>query len=161
MNDRLLNAMGMLITREIKRRIRSNQVTPPSKSRGTTLVKSGALINSIRHIIAGDKVTVGSNLVYARIHHEGGVIRPKRAKALAIPLTSEAAKRNPRHFSDTFIRKGVILQKQEDGSLVALYALKPSVTIPARPYMNIDPNTRASLKQMIVDYARKNLTDKE
>ncbi len=157
MSDRLLNALGMMLTRDIQRRIRRNEITPSSKSTGTTLVRSTKLVNSIRHIVVGDKVVVGSNLVYARIHHEGGIIRPVNAKALAIPIAKIAATKNPRDFDNTFIKKGIIFQKQEDGSLLALYALKKSVTIPARPYMNIDPNARESMRQMLIDHLNKEI----
>ena len=102
MNTLLQNA-GIILTRDIKARIRSGKVLPKSKSSGTTLVKSAKLINSIRAQVEGDKVVVGSNLNYARIHHEGGIIRPVNAKYLAIPLTKEAAVKRPRDWDNTFI----------------------------------------------------------
>jgi phage gpG-like protein len=71
--------------------------------------RTGRLRGSITHSvrISGNKVigTIGSNVVYARIHELGGVIRPVRAKAL--------------HF----VIPGV-------GHRTA-----QSVTIPARPYL--------------------------
>ena len=103
----------------------------------------------------GDKVVVGSNLNYARIHHEGGIIRPVNAKYLAIPLTKEAAVKRPRDWDNTFIAKGVIFRKVGN-DIEALYALKKEVTMPARPYMFIDDNTRASLKELVMLYIAKN-----
>lgn len=160
MNARLLEALGILLVRDIKRRIRRNEIKPPSKSSGTTLVQSSKLINSIRHKVVGEKVVVGSGLNYARIHHEGGIIRPVNAKALAIPIAKIAAAKKPREFDNTFIKKGIIFQKQEDGSLLALYALKKQVSIPARPYMNIDPNARAQMRQMLIQYMEKTFKER-
>ncbi|MHC1788665.1 phage virion morphogenesis protein [Solidesulfovibrio sp.] len=52
---------------------------------GQTLVDTGALKSGIGFEASADQVAVGPSgpsLVYARIHQEGGVIRPKNAKAL-------------------------------------------------------------------------------
>ncbi len=63
---------------------------------------SGRLMGSItgqgegsgHHIqdVTKTSATVGTNLTYASTHQEGATIRPVKAKALAVPLTSEAAK---------------------------------------------------------------------
>jgi phage virion morphogenesis protein len=50
---------------------------------GTPLIKSGLLRRSITYKAGVADVVVGSPLVYARIHQEGGVIKPKTKKALA------------------------------------------------------------------------------
>lgn len=50
---------------------------------GQTLSDSGILRQSITHIHSADKLEVGSAMVYARIHQEGGVIKPKNAKKLS------------------------------------------------------------------------------
>lgn len=49
------------------------------------LQDSGHLKQSIDSQSENNKVVVGSNLIYARIHHMGGVIRPKRFKTLFVP----------------------------------------------------------------------------
>lgn len=152
MIDSLLKTLGVILTRDIKARIRANQVTPASKSGGTTLVRSAKLVNSIAFTTTQDSVIVGTNLRYARIHHEGGIIRPVNARYLAIPLTKEAAVKRPRDFQSTFIKKGVIFQKTADGSITPIYALKKQVTIPARPYMFITPQTRATLESAITTW---------
>jgi phage gpG-like protein len=154
--NRLLNAMGMIMSRDIKARIRQGKVKPPSRGRGATLVRSGKLVNSIRHVVVGEQVTVGSDLVYARIHHDGGIIKPVNAKYLAIPLTKEAAVKRPREWADTFIRKGVIFRNTADG-IEALYALKAQVTIPSRPYMFMSDETRNSLRQLALEYIQANV----
>ena len=50
---------------------------------GQTLIDRGVLRNSITRKVAGQSVTVGTNVEYSAIHQFGGVIRPKKKKALA------------------------------------------------------------------------------
>mgnify|MGYP000394663849 CR=1 FL=1 len=45
---------------------------------------SGGLIHSLNTSIDGDELTYGTNKVYAAIHQFGGIIKPKKAKALAV-----------------------------------------------------------------------------
>jgi phage gpG-like protein len=66
---------------------------------------SGDLARSVNYRIKGNRVTIGSNLIYARTHEYGATIRPKRAKALVFKLL--------------------------DGN----WASAHSVTIPARPFL--------------------------
>jgi len=149
--------VGTTVVERIRKRLRENRVKPPtSKSGGTTLIGSGRLKNSIHYQIQGVKIPIGTNLRYARIQHEGGVITPKNAKFLAIPMTAAARAKSPRDFEDTFIRKGVIFRKLDDGKVEALYVLKKSVTIPARPYMFIDATDLAVIKQRLYNYWREN-----
>jgi phage gpG-like protein len=155
--NKLLSSLGILITRDIKRRIREGRIIPKSKSSGTTLVKSGKLANSISHVVSGEQLIVGTNLKYARIHHEGGIIRPLSAKYLAIPLTPEAATKKPREYQNTFIQKSVIFRDLGNGEIEALYVLKKQVTIPARPYMNITDDTWERMRQMTMEYIEKHI----
>ena len=75
---------------------------------------TGALARSWEATILEDQsgVLVGagafSDLPYAFIHETGGVIRPKRAKALAVPLTPEARKAgSPRNMPNlSFMPRG-------------------------------------------------------
>ncbi len=60
---------------------------------------TGALLRSVTHDVEGNKLRVGTNLKYARKFQLGGVTKPKRAKALAIPLPHvPRAMRRPRRF---------------------------------------------------------------
>lgn len=52
---------------------------------GQTLSDTGRLRNSFSHRAGPFAVEIGTNVQYAAIHHFGGVIRAKRAKALAVP----------------------------------------------------------------------------
>ena len=49
---------------------------------GKTLVDQGHLRDSITHVVTGDSVTRGTNVVYAAIQHFGGTIKAKNAPYL-------------------------------------------------------------------------------
>lgn len=53
---------------------------------GKTLVDTARLASSIQARFAGNTLTVGTNLIYARIHDEGGTIKPKKGKYLKFSL---------------------------------------------------------------------------
>jgi phage gpG-like protein len=91
----------------------------------------------------------GQGIPYARIQHEGGTIRVKNGKYLAIPLTPAAAVKRPRDWEDTFIAKGCIMRKLDGGKVEALYALKKQVTLPARPYMYIGNEDMPEIRDAI------------
>lgn len=79
---------------------------------------------------------VGPSVIYGRIHEFGGVIRPKKAKHLAIPIgTMTGSARS--NFGQLRLlvsrRSGLFLIDKNTGALQ--YVLKKSVTIPARPYL--------------------------
>lgn len=52
---------------------------------GKTLTDTARLRLSIRPVASADQVEIGTNVIYARIHQEGGTIRAK-GKALAFTL---------------------------------------------------------------------------
>lgn len=121
----------------------------PGGTGGQTMsVRSGALNRSIRDSVRVSGSTVNTlrgqigSIFYGRIHEYGGVIKPKKAKYLTIPLpaalTSNGTPKKPtaRDWDRTFVitsKKGnlLIVRKQGRG-IVPLYVLKKSVRIPAR-----------------------------
>ena len=113
-------------------------------------VRSGYLRQGVTfEVLSGRAVEIGTNLVYGRIQHEGGTIKPKRARALAIPIAPEAERRGPREWPDGSLFMiesddpetiGVLFRtkpgaKDSEGELEALYVLRGSVEIPARPWL--------------------------
>jgi len=80
-----------------------------------------------------------SNLAYAAIQNFGGIITPKRAKNLAIPLTKEARIRSPRDWNTLqFIKskKGNKLLAEVRGKRIKpQYALKDQVTLKGKRYI--------------------------
>lgn len=83
---------------------------------GQTLVDTGRLRESIVHEAGPSSVTVGTNVLYARIHQLGGTIRPKTADRLRFRLA--------------------------DGGFVEV----DSVTLPARPYLGIGAEDRTEIE---------------
>lgn len=146
----LLRIVGRLAVRQIQRRIRERRVSPSTRNKAVTLFTRGLLLRSIKAEVKGAQVVMsagGADVPYARIHHEGGVIRPRNAQYLAIPLTPAAKRTPPRQFpGETFIAKGVIFSKGSDGTITPQYALKKEVTIPARPYMFLDDHDTALIE---------------
>lgn len=95
---------------------------------------------------------LGSDMVpYAAIHEFGGVITPKKAKWLAIPLQNIASGKSPREFQNLvfvpsknnrntayFIDAEAANAGRED---LAVFMLRKFVTMPARPYVTPAHNT--------------------
>jgi len=116
-------------------------------------VQAGRLRHSITYRVLGRVLQVGTNLVYAAILHFGGTIRPKRAKALTIPIAPEARGMRARDFENTFVLRrpddeageGLIMQSLAGGGVKPLFALRTSVTIKPRPYMGWDARDKTKL----------------
>jgi phage gpG-like protein len=98
----------------------------------------GGLAGSIQLGIVGrwPGVTIGSPTVpYAAIHEFGGVIRAKK-RFLTIPLDPLFQGRRAREFSTLgFVRVRGNLFLVDKLTGVFAYLLKPSVRMPARPYL--------------------------
>lgn len=99
---------------------------------------------------------------YAAIHEHGGVISPTRGRMLAIPLRAVltpagVARKSPREYMNTFIARSragnlIIFQKIARDSIIPLFVLKESVTIPARHWASDAVNRTI---QDLVDILRR------
>lgn len=100
----------------------------PTLRKGSGILQAtGRLRNSITQTSTGSEAVVGTNVVYAAIHHFGGktaahVIRPKRAKALRF------------------------------GGRFAKQATHPGSKIPARPFMVLPPEDEQALIEAVNNY---------
>jgi phage gpG-like protein len=135
--------------------------------KGVPLQKSGVLARAVivkSYVGSGGKYNIlvrTNNVPYARIHQFGGVIRPTRAKALAIPLTDKARKMgSPKNWPEgtLFKHKGeksfTLCEKVgKKGKLVAHYVLLKSVKIPGRPYVMVQAEDVKVFSQIV----RRNL----
>lgn len=87
--DELMEGIARLVQEQTRRRIESEKTSPtgegwkPNRAGTSTLFDSGALSASIDYVASAQSAQVGSGIVYARIHQQGGVIRAKEANALA------------------------------------------------------------------------------
>ena len=121
--------------------------------------KTGRLKGSLTHEETADTVEISAGgedeVDYAAIHHYGGIIKPKKKKALTIPFPGGPAdKRVPLRasdFNDTFVAKGIIFQKKGD-DIEPLFILRKSVEIPERPYMYEEESDVEYLKDSIADF---------
>lgn len=136
--------------------------------RSHPLWDTGALVRSIGagqgHVeqMTGDTFILGTNLKYAHIHQYGGTIRGQ-GKKLSIPLTMEAkraggARNFPRPLFYLPSKKpntGLLAERKMKGkgkkktpTLVIHYALKDSVTIPARPFIGFSQQLADRLEDL-------------
>jgi phage virion morphogenesis protein len=90
---------------------------------GKTMVDSGRLMGSITRQADANSVTVGTNVIYGRIHQFGGVISAKTAKGLS--FNGWSANGTPGHF------------------------LRKSVTIPARPFLGVDAEDETEILAIV------------
>ncbi len=156
-----VNAITLTLQREITRTLNqhaSNRTSlngaapaggPPGKATGTLARSWGVdavkdesgLADPIR-----PRMSLGSNLVYARIHEYGGTIHGR--PLLTIPIHPAAKSASAQGLSarqafpdaDFIARKGKppLIVRFIDGKKTRweiLYVLVPSVTLPARPYL--------------------------
>ena len=74
----LMDALGQEVEGQTKRRIMEEKTAPdgspwaPNQAGTPILVQSGALHDSIAHTANTSESAVGSNLVYAGVHNDGG-----------------------------------------------------------------------------------------
>jgi len=96
-------------------------------------VRTKALRDSMKVIRTGAGREVGTNVVYGPIHEYGGVIKPKKAKNLAIPVGDLEG--SPTKHSGLYL-----VVSRASGLFLAniagiQYVLKKSVHMPKRPFM--------------------------
>jgi len=91
--ETLLEALARLIRESTRERLIAGGPAPDGSAwqpngegRAPILHRSGALARSIDYAVSGMQAIIGSGLVYARIHQEGGTIVPKSASALVFSV---------------------------------------------------------------------------
>lgn len=125
----------------------SGRRMPVGAAQGRLQRRSG---RAMRMLAAGVAVVgTGDNTVgrlhgprYLAVHEKGATVSAKRAKYLAIPLpaaltkTGVPKKRRPREWKNTFVQRSrrgnLIIFQKRGGTLIPLYVLKKSVSIPPR-----------------------------
>jgi phage gpG-like protein len=116
------------------------------------LMNTGILRASLSAEVTAEGITLRGSAPGARLHQEGGVVVPRLAKALAIPITPAAVRAgSPRNFpGELFLLKkkdggkGSLAAREGKGKkarIVVHYLLRNKVTVPARPYLGISKAT--------------------
>lgn len=128
----LMDAIGRVLVNGAVERITATNIDPdgitwPQSLRaevfgGPTLHATGRLARSITSAPEERQVRVGSNLIYAGVHQEGAIIRPKTARGLHFMLA--------------------------DGEEVVV----GEVTIPRRAYLGISTGEREDIADLTVAY---------
>lgn len=100
---------------------------------GKMLQRTGRLAASITAYHSASEAGVGTNVIYARIHHLGGqtkphVIRPKHGKALKF------------------------------GAKFAAKVQHPGSKIPARPFLSMTEEDRQGMQETVLHYLQNALT---
>lgn len=91
----LLDALGRFFQESTRQRIDVTKTSPDgvawkANSQGTSILrKSGDLSASIDYVTSSGQVEIGSALNYARIHQEGGEIKPKSADRLVFQIGNQ------------------------------------------------------------------------
>lgn len=122
---------------------------------GKTLTGNGILSGSITHHATSEFAEWGTNMEYGAIHQFGGVIKPVRARFLAVPITDAArAVPGPRHFPGELafaqsLRGQFMLLDPATGEVH--YLLKKSVTIPARAFLGLSTENRAEMMRWMTN----------
>lgn len=125
---------------------------------GQTLRDTSRLQRSINFEAAHDKVAVGTNVLYARIHQLGGIIRARNAKFLAVPMTKQArAAGSPRNLNGLALaqslRGQMMLVEAQTG--LTHYLLKKQVKMPARPYLGVSDTDRGAMLATMSDFLER------
>jgi phage virion morphogenesis protein len=85
----LMDVIGRLVQLQTRQRIAVEKQGPDgqawqkNRKGSSTLYASGALHDSIDYRTGLGQIIVGSPLIYAAIHHFGGIIKPKKGKVLS------------------------------------------------------------------------------
>lgn len=151
-------------------------LTKKVKGGDRTLRDSNALAASIAPHSGPSWADASTNLKYARIQQEGGVIRSKRAKALYIPAGPKTRQLMRQYnasspgdligkmeadgyeFFYTRLSK-VLYAKKKRGQPFLLFILRRSVKLPARPYLYHDDADERFILNLIRRSVRKKLED--
>lgn len=140
----ILRKLAVRAAIEVEREAKFNATRRVLKKRSGALARS---INAKARVTAegSHEVVARSEHISSSTHEHGAVIRPKRAKMLAIPLAAAktaggvARYSTPRSVPGLFVLKSkagnLLLVKREGGGITPYFVLKHSVTIPRRPFL--------------------------
>ena len=174
--EQTMNRHAFKAVRIIQERYRGAATTTPTATRvGTGALRASysqrtarATTDSVESTIGLMRISAhGRALAYGAVHEEGATITPTRGRYLAIPLPTIRSPAGiappPRSFTGTFIIQGkrgpVIMRRTGTGAAEPIFALRESVTIPARPpggavnmaVKEIQSQLEADLQQNAVD----------
>ncbi len=96
---------------------------------GKTLIDTGTLRRSIHYVVADSSVNIGTNVVYAKIHNEGGIISK-----------TESVKSHNRRITTS---------KGTRNITVKAHSRSKSITIPKREFLLIQPEDERYFEKIL------------
>lgn len=169
-NSAILDRIGGLAVSLVQKNIEQGSWAPNAgltasvKQGNKPLRDRGQLLSSITYRVEGYKVVVGTNHPAAELLHNGGTVRPVKSKALAIPAgpwvrtMMRGTDVSPRTMLDQLRGSGwsiwrqgnVILGRKQGGKEpLPLFILRTAVTVPARPFMRLPPESVRQLSDAL------------
>jgi phage gpG-like protein len=163
-------AGGVILVNDVKGRIRDGTDVRGRKFRplkfsrpgggNQPLRDTGRLEASFTATADANGWTVSTTHPGAKLLNSGGVVRPKKGKFLAIPLTKEAKRAgSPRRLKGT--PKTPLFARKKNGRWVGHFLLVRKVTLPAREFMGVSDRAAALVGGVVLDaYAKQWLSAK-
>ena len=149
---------------------KSNRV---KREGGHTLRRRGDLYLSLTRASGREFAAVGTNKLGAALQHFGGTVRPRRAKALSIPLTKESEDlASPRQFPTKLSlvwpkgkSRGFLVEDQPAGKgrsklgarSVFQFMLVRKMTVPSRPFLGINDRDIHNIKSDIRTWLKRRM----
>lgn len=164
MDPRAAREVAQVLAADVKRRFASG--TTPGGQRWRSLkyprprggdrpgLDTGRLMNSVTAKVEGDVVVVGTAHPAAPLFNFGGLVRPKKAKRLAIPLTPEAVRAgSPRRMRGGL--KVPLFARKVRGKWVGHWLLVRQVRVPAREFLGVSREGWAAVAAVLGDAAAR------
>jgi phage gpG-like protein len=175
--DPFYTAVGLYVVTMIRRRFDAggqpgvSWLPPRWREGGKALLDTGRLQRSINHRVrkspgGGVEISVGTADVRAAIHHFGGEIRPRNAKALFVPISEKGRRVGPRPKAERDARSAKIFKAAQTSNRRAArmaanelvygvdFILVGKVTIPARPFLFLAPEQKDEVRRFVVTELR-------
>lgn len=139
-------------------------LTQAVKQGSKTLRDTGNLISSIAAHSGENWAAAGTSLKYAKINQQGGTISSKKSSGLWIPANANTRtlmrKYNAQKAGELisamkadgysiYRNKNICIAKSKRGKPFALFIIKESVEIPARPFLYIDETDEKYIQKQI------------
>lgn len=144
--QKMLSKMGMVMISSIQQNfIAQGRPVPWERSQraidehGKTLRDTGRLMNSITMKVYENHVKVGTNVIYAAIHHFGGTI----SKDVLV-------KAHVRYYKN--IKSSLTTRNPTLSTVVKEHGMKMNLTIPKRPFMLLQDSDWEIIKQIGYDH---------
>lgn len=149
-------------------------LTQAVKQGSKTLRDSGNLISSIAAHSGENWAAAGTNLKYAKINQQGGTISSKKSSGLWIPSSANTRtlmrKYNAQKAGELisamradgysiYRNKNICIAKSKKGKPFALFVIKESVEIPARPFLYIDESDEKYIQKQIRKMVKDSLEE--